>query len=160
MFSVDMPMGPDRVPAATQTAQIPKPAAAPLKGMVLLCIDNEPAILDGMRMLLSGWGCQVITAPSLTGAFESLKPAADAPFKKPDIIIADYHLDRGTGIEAIIALRWKLGQDIPAILLTADRSPGVRDKAGDKQIHVMNKPLKPAALRSFLAQTRASLPSE
>ncbi len=160
MFSVDMPMGPDRVPAATQTAQIPNPAAAPLKGMVLLCIDNEPAILDGMRMLLSGWGCQVITAPSLTGAFESLKPAADAPFKKPDIIIADYHLDRGTGIEAIIALRWKLGQDIPAILLTADRSPGVRDEAGDKQIHVMNKPLKPAALRSFLAQTRASLPSE
>lgn len=51
--------------------------------MVLLCIDNEPAILDGMRMLLSGWGCQVITAASLTEAFDSLKPAADAPFKSP-----------------------------------------------------------------------------
>ncbi|NBS01500.1 MAG: hypothetical protein EBS72_05005, partial [Rhizobiales bacterium] len=73
--------------------------------------------------------------------------------------IADYHLDRGTGIEAVVALRWKLGQDIPAVLLTADRSPGVRDEAGGKQIHVMNKPLKPAALRSFLAQTRASLSS-
>jgi CheY-like chemotaxis protein len=159
MFSVEMPMGPDRVPAAMQAVPVLEPAAAPLKGMVLLCIDNEPAILDGMRMLLSGWGCQVITAPSLTGAFESLKPAADAPFKRPHIIIADYHLDRGTGIEAIVALRWKLGQDIPAVLLTADRSPGVREEAGEKQIHVMNKPLKPAALRSFLAQTRASQPA-
>lgn len=158
VFSVDIPMGASIVPAARSESAPVGPVAAPLKDMVLLCIDNEPAILDGMNMMLSGWGCKVITAASLTEAFEALKSEQASAFKKPDIIIADYHLDRGTGIEAIIALRWKLGQDIPAVLLTADRSPAVRDEAGEKLIHVMNKPLKPAALRVFLAQTRASLP--
>ena len=78
-----------------------------------------------------------------------------AALQEPDVIVADYHLDEGDGIEAIVALRWKLGMELPAILITADRSPEVRDAATDKSIHVLNKPLKPAALRSLLAQARA-----
>ena len=30
----------------------------------VVCIDNEPAVLQGMQALLSGWGCTVITARS------------------------------------------------------------------------------------------------
>jgi Na+/proline symporter/signal transduction histidine kinase len=150
-FSVELPLGP-KLPAAAPSKETAHPMAAPLAGMIVLSIDNEPAILDGMRTLLTGWGCMVLTAASLAEAQQVLKRRKLVP----DIVIADYHLDEGDGIEAIIALRWKLGRALPAVLLTADRSPPVRDAAAEKDIHVMHKPLKPAGLRALLAQWRAT----
>jgi hypothetical protein len=44
---------------------------------------------------------------------------------------------------------------LPAALITADRTPQVREEATEKSIAVLNKPLKPAALRAVLAQWRA-----
>ncbi|WP_029029954.1 PAS domain-containing hybrid sensor histidine kinase/response regulator [Salinarimonas rosea] len=148
-FSVLLPVVAP-LPAMAQPAEAPIVPAMPLAGLRVLAIDNEPAILEGMRTLLGGWGCRVGTAASLKEAMERLR---DEP-AGPDVVIADYHLDEGTGIEAIAALRWKLG-DLPAILLTADRTLPVRDEAAEKHIHVLNKPLKPAALRALLARWRA-----
>jgi hypothetical protein len=39
-------------------------------------------------------------------------------------------------------------------LITADRSPRVREEARAHGIQVLNKPLKPAALRALLTQWR------
>jgi CheY-like chemotaxis protein len=72
----------------------------------------------------------------------------------PNGLLIDYHLDAGNGIEAIAALRWRFGAELPAILITADRSPAVREEARARDITVLNKPLKPAALRALLAQWR------
>ena len=69
-------------------------------------------------------------------------------------LLVDYHLDSGNGIDAIIELRWRLG-DLPAILITADRSPSVTEDARQRNIQVLNKPVRPAALRALLAQWRA-----
>ena len=38
-----------------------------------------------------------------------------------------------------------------AILITADRSAELRDAAANADIQLLNKPLKPAALRALLA---------
>ena len=35
----------------------PCPSPGRIAGLTVLCIDNEPAVLDGMRALLEGWGC-------------------------------------------------------------------------------------------------------
>jgi CheY-like chemotaxis protein len=43
---------------------------------------------------------------------------------------------------------------LPAILITADRSPDVRETARREGVQVLHKPLKPAALRALLAQWR------
>ena len=149
-FAVSLPLT-QAMPKSVQEAVVTPTIGAPLAGTLVLSIDNEPAILDGMKRLLTGWGCIAVTAPSLKDAMTEIKPYKSAP----DAIVADYHLDDGDGIEAIVALRWKLGKDIPAILVTADRSPEVRDAAAEKSIHVLHKPLRPAALRSLLAQARA-----
>ena len=71
----------------------------------------------------------------------------------PNGLLIDYHLDQGNGIEAIVALRARCG-DLPAILITADRSPAVREQARAEGSQVLNKPIKPAALRALLAQWR------
>jgi CheY-like chemotaxis protein len=51
-------------------------------------------------------------------------------------------------------LRRSIGTDLPAILITADRSRRVRDEARRRDVPVLNKPVKPAALRALLAQWR------
>jgi CheY-like chemotaxis protein/anti-sigma regulatory factor (Ser/Thr protein kinase) len=120
-----------------------------LAGITALCIDNEPAVLDGMETLLRGWGCEVIKAPGLAVALDAVSDKSIAP----NGLLVDYHLDQGNGIDAIIALRRRLG-DLPAILITADRSPDVREAARGEGVQVLHKPLKPAALRALLAQWR------
>jgi Na+/proline symporter/signal transduction histidine kinase len=122
--------------------------AKQLDGIRVLCIDNEPKILEGMQLLLSGWGCAVSTAASLEQALAL--PAA------PDVIFADYHLEEGVGTDAITALRANWGADIPALLVTADRTPEVRTAAEAERIALQNKPIKPAALRAFLNQVAAT----
>lgn len=120
-----------------------------LAGTTALCIDNEPSVLDGMETLLQGWGCEVIKAPDLETALTAIAASPSAP----NGLLVDYHLDHGNGIEAIIALRERYG-DLPAILITADRSPAMREQAMAQGIQVLQKPLKPAALRALLAQWR------
>ncbi|HEX5506970.1 MAG TPA: PAS domain-containing hybrid sensor histidine kinase/response regulator [Pseudolabrys sp.] len=121
-----------------------------LAGTTALCIDNDPAILDGMETLLRGWGCAVISSPDLAGALAQL--AEGAP--PPNGLLVDYHLDEGNGLEAIAALRHRCGADLPAILITADRSPDVHNAARIARIQFLHKPIKPAALRALLAQWR------
>jgi Na+/proline symporter/signal transduction histidine kinase len=148
-FSVDVPRStaaPAREPAR-QAAAIDR---VQLLGTVLLCIDNEPKILDGMEVLFGGWGCRVLKAPDLATAITVVAEAQTAP----NGLLVDYHLDRGNGIDAIDELRRRFGTDLPAILITADRSPVVRDAARAKDIQVLNKPIKPAALRALMAQWR------
>ncbi len=122
-----------------------------LLGTVVLCIDNEPKILDGMEALLGGWGCRVLKAPDLAE-----RRGRDRRRRKvsPNGLLIDYHLDKGNGIDAIAELRRRFGADLPAILITADRSPHVRDEARAHDVQVLNKPVKPAALRALMAQWR------
>ena len=94
----------------------------------------------------------MVTAPDLKGALAAIK----ASRLRPEVIVADYHLDDGDGLEVIKSLRWKMKVDMPAVLVTADRSPAVRDAAVAMNVHLLNKPVKPAALRALLAQWRAS----
>jgi CheY-like chemotaxis protein len=125
-----------------------------LDGMVVLCIDNERAILDGIETLLSGWGCRVLKAADLAEAMAALA----ANRLEPDGMLVDYHLDSGNGIAAISQLRGHLGRpdgrEIPAIVITADRSVRVSDEARAEGAHVLNKPIKPASLRALMMQWR------
>jgi Na+/proline symporter/signal transduction histidine kinase len=148
VFRIEMTKGaePSFVPAKTSLMPL---SSSTLSGMRILCIDNEPAILNGMTMLLTGWGCGVNSAGSLEGARGLVDQ--NAP---PDVIVADYHLDQGDGITAVQELRRVYARDIPAILITADRGTVVRETANRAGIAVLHKPLRPASLRALLAQFR------
>jgi CheY-like chemotaxis protein len=120
-----------------------------LAGKVVLCIDNDVSVLAAMRPLLEGWGCTVLTASDLSGSLAELRRAALAP----DIILADHHLEGGqTGIAAVHALSEELGARVPTILITADYSEGLREAAQASGYLLLNKPLRPAALRALMSQ--------
>ncbi|MGH6805866.1 MAG: hybrid sensor histidine kinase/response regulator, partial [Ensifer adhaerens] len=147
-FKVTVPLDAN---AGERVAAGPVPttkASEALNGLRVLCIDNEPRIIEGMRVLLSGWGCIVTTAESLAACTEMSTSAQE----RPHAIIADYHLDDGTGIEAIARIRALFGENIPALLVTADRSPEVRGAAERDGVGLQNKPVRPAAMRAWLTQ--------
>lgn len=147
VFSVEMPTA-VAVPSTRVLENVAASHGSALAGLVVLAIDNEPSILEGMSTVLSGWGCTALTAASQREA----ERVVHKHRLTPDILLADYHLDEADGLEAIVNLRWKLGKPIPAVLITADRSPGLRTLAAEKDVQMLPKPIRPAALRALLAQ--------
>ncbi|MBV8509431.1 MAG: hybrid sensor histidine kinase/response regulator, partial [Xanthobacteraceae bacterium] len=148
-FAVRVPLAP-AVAAERTIPRAPVRAALKLAGLHVICIDNEPKILDGMEALLVGWGCRVSKASDLPHALDVLS-SVQIP---PAAALVDYHLDNGNGLDVIAALRARFGADLPAILITADRDAQVRAAARAVGVSVLHKPLKPAALRASLAQWR------
>ena len=148
-FRVVIPLSstPLQTPASKTPATEAKASA--MAGLRVLCIDNEQSILEGMTLLLSGWDCRVIAALSAEDALNKLQAI------RPDVMIADYHLDDGTGIDAINRIRATFGADIPALIITADRTPEVRELAEKSAITVQHKPVKPASLRAYLTRMAA-----
>src|SRR5262249_30067410 len=147
-FSVRVPLAP--APAAERALRAPARAALKLAGLHVVCVDNEPKILEGMEMLLAGWGCRVSKAADLAGALAVLDQARTAPAGA----LVDYHLDGGNGLDLIRTLRERYGAELPALLITADRGAQVRDGARAMGVEVLHKPLKPAALRALIGQWR------
>ena len=148
-FSVEVPRASAAIVEPMPHA-VRKAATGQLAGTVVLCIDNEHTILDGMQMLLGGWGCRVLKAADLTEALAAIEGSG----LEPDGLLVDYHLDGGNGLGAITELRRRYGRDLGAILLTADRSVHVREEARAGGVQVLNKPVKPASLRALITQWR------
>jgi signal transduction histidine kinase len=148
-FSVILPAARALEPGLAAAAGPTRLAAGALSGLNVICIDNDARILEGMRLLLEGWGCNVSVFAS-SEPFASGRPKGDPP----DLILADYHLDGETGLDAIRKLRALYGGGTPAMLITADRSNEVRAAADLLDVPVINKPVMPAALRSMMTRVR------
>src|SRR5260370_12636001 len=75
-------------------------------------------------------------------------------------MLVDLHLDRGPdGLEVVEALRHAWGRAVPAALVTADREPTLRLRARARQVELLHKPVKPAALRALLRLSERTTPT-
>jgi len=149
VFSVTVPTAAAINHTAAVTSATPL-AQTPISGARIVCIENDPAILDGMKTLLKAWNAEVIAVTDPDTAVEAIEAAGG----RVTGLLVDYHLDRGNGVAAIRDIRRRFGENLPAILITADRSPHVRAAAREENIAVLNKPVKPASLRALLGQWR------
>ena len=73
VFSVTIPLYRGQLQAVV-SAPVKAHSTQPLKGIKVLCIDNEESILTGMQSLLSRWGCDVRTALNTSACETVLKP--------------------------------------------------------------------------------------
>jgi CheY-like chemotaxis protein/anti-sigma regulatory factor (Ser/Thr protein kinase) len=149
VFSVTVPTAKAVNHTAAVTSATPL-SRTPISGALIVCIENDPAILDGMKTLLKAWDAEVIAVADPDAAIEAIEAAGG----RVTGLLVDYHLDRGNGVAAIRDIRRRFGENVPAILITADRSPHVRAAAREENIAVLNKPVKPASLRALLGQWR------
>ncbi|MAG65176.1 MAG: hybrid sensor histidine kinase/response regulator [Pseudomonadales bacterium] len=144
VFSVRVPLS--RQPLVSQqSSSLGAHLAVPLQGRRLLVIDNEHMVLQSMQGLLQQWGADVLTAADLEQALSCLQGRA------PDLALVDYHLDGGrTGLQALTALREQFGAELPALMITADRTEECRQGARSLGVAVLNKPIKAGKLRASL----------
>lgn len=150
-FSVLIPLDTvTEAPAGDSGMAASTMAPASFEGLRVLVIDNEEPVQESMRALLERWGCQVETAGSAAQATEHCTGT--------DIILADFHLDENlTGCQAVDTVRCHFGRDIPAAIITADRSDKTRKLIGAQYLPVLNKPVKPNRLRALISSLVASM---
>lgn len=113
-----------------------------LKPLNVLCIDNDLTILAGMQRLLDKWGCHAFLAATPVEAQQVLQNHTI------QVLLVDQHLE--ADIEGLDFLL-QLDKSIPAALITADSDPELPQRVKQAGFTLLKKPLKPAALRAFLA---------
>jgi signal transduction histidine kinase len=146
-FSVSVPLVADLRHMAETT--VASALADPAHDKLVLVIDDDPLVLEGMGGILRGWGCGVLCADSEETALSCIA----AQRQWPDLIIADYRLGNArTGIQAIERLRSAVGLSIPAFLISGDTAPERLRNASEKGLHLLHKPVAPMRLRAMLNQ--------
>lgn len=146
-FSLEVPAG------VAEESSRPEAAApgdrAELSGRLVVVVDDEAAIVEGMKVLLSGWGIDVIG--SATG--DEVIQAVHSRERMPDLIIADYRLAGGAvGTDVIDRLRRELDPEIPAILITGSTGAERVSEADAKRYDLLLKPVNPEALRELIGR--------
>jgi CheY-like chemotaxis protein len=142
------------VPAVAAQARFAEPPAAPApatdasRGKLIIVIDDDTLVLDGMGGMLRDWGCRVVTGATPDAGLAGL-PGGE----RPDLIISDYRLTNGqSGITAIAELRQVFGAAIPAFLMSGDTAPERLREARESGHHLLHKPVRPMALRAMINQ--------
>jgi two-component system, OmpR family, response regulator VicR len=73
--------------------------ASPTMPVVVLVVDDEPAIVDVLVMIAMDYGCQCLRARDGKEALASVQ------HQLPDLILTDYMMPRMNGAEFIAALQ-------------------------------------------------------
>jgi Na+/proline symporter/signal transduction histidine kinase/CheY-like chemotaxis protein len=147
-FGVRVPVGRPVVHAPAVAR--PAPGLARLEGLVALCVDNDPTILQAMEAVLQRWGVRVVPAATIAEARAAFAGGGI------DAVLADYHLDGGEdGLTLIELLRHAAAQPVAAALITADHRAELTARARTLGCPVLRKPVQPAALRAFLGAVGA-----
>jgi signal transduction histidine kinase/CheY-like chemotaxis protein len=154
MFGVTVPLG---SPAEVE-ARAEQPPALDFGvgegGMIALLIEDDPNVRTATAALLGRWGVDVLEAASAREALDLVEQLGMAP----DVLLVDYHLADGrTGLQAVARLREAFGRELPAILITADRSRAVALEAERARAQLLTKPVAPAKLRSLLHWSQAAV---
>ena len=115
-------------------------------GLRVLVVDNEPEVLAATSGLLQRWGHAVEIAGDGAAALALLQA------QRFDVALVDHQLDAGESGLALIA-DWRARGLAPAALcmVSADRREEFLKAAAAAQLPVLHKPVKPAALRAWLA---------
>jgi two-component system, sensor histidine kinase len=146
-FSVLVPVVPRK--ASSETDAAIGPGTDPARGKLIVVIDDDALVLDGMAGLLRGWGSTVVSGETVEAVLARISEAG----RLPDLIISDYRLAGSmTGIDVIERLRAALCAQIPAFLISGDTAPERLRDAGDKGFHLLHKPVPPLRLRAIVNQ--------
>lgn len=154
MFSVCAPYAGERPAAPMRAAEPPPSAAYGFAGAHVVVVENDVPVREAMRVILERWSCR----PRLVATADQALGADGEDTVRPDIVLADYHLDNGElGLDVVRRLRQRHGA-LPAVIITADHSESITEEARAAGCEIMRKPVRPAELRALmqhiLGQTR------
>lgn len=127
-----------------------------LANMRILVIDDERTILEGLTVVLSNWGAEVLPAQTRAEALA----LADTWAQPPDMVISDLLLQGGdNGLDVIGALERHprgIGAGTARLLVTGETKPDRLREVASAGIAVLYKPVSPRVLRQAIQAQRAA----
>jgi len=148
MFAVIVPYGQVADSGIGQPRRESVPQhARPARPLNVVVIDDNHEALIGMAAILQKWGCRAVTSTAATDAVVQLI----SNDLEPDLVITDYHLAGGEkGDEAIAEVQREFDRPPPAVIMTSDPDPSLRERLRQRGFTVLDKPLNLAKLRAML----------
>ena len=133
--------------SVTVAAAAPRPvrmvavqAPANLRGLRVLCVEDDEDVLLGTAALIERWG----------GVVTAVTRIVDVPGEADwDAVIADYKLGAGDGLALLRELSERAGL---RVLVTATSGQDWAERLPREGIHVLSKPMPPLALQRLLEQ--------
>ncbi|MCF4129880.1 response regulator [Methylobacterium sp. SyP6R] len=113
---------------------------AAVRGLRVLLIEDDEAVLTATASLLRRWGCEVQAEPGIPASIAAV-----------DLLVADFDLGNGvTGAECIAAVRRLAGHEVPVVVISGHDEARVREERGAPDMPILSKPVRPAELRSVV----------
>lgn len=147
VFTLILPIG---KPVRAAVTDVPPRPRAPLTldRRHIVVVEDEPAVAEGLEILLKGWGATVSAFDTL----DAVAAWAAHTAVTPDLLIADYRLpEQHTGIEVIHLMRERFGAALPVIMVTGSTMSGHENEARSEDFHLLLKPVIPTRLRALIA---------
>lgn len=112
---------------------------------LIVVVDDDPSIVEGLGMVLEAWGYTVLTALTV----DDLRSRLGGLSGQPGLVLADHFLPGNhTGAEAVELVRAQCGRAVPAIILTGDTTPERHAEAVAAGYRLLHKPVQVPALRA------------
>ncbi|MEI7841974.1 MAG: ATP-binding protein [Gallionellaceae bacterium] len=131
-------------PVHLQTTSVDKKATSTFEKLNVLIVDDDPLVRKSTQGIVESWGCRVSMAATLTQVKE-VHNKADY-----DLVICDYRLPDGNGIEMSDWIQANFNIQPAFILISGDTSPEVLQSVNETGIHFLHQPVRPAQLRSLI----------
>ena len=147
-FALNVPVRMD-VPASTaRCAPAALPAPVMLADQLLMLVEDNPQLALAFTAMIEGFGAKVIHAHTAEEALALLTEIQLVP----DAMLIDYQLGSGdNGVQLYRTICQTYG-DVPAAIISAERSKSLRETCQDLGIQLVSKPIDKDRLRSLLGQ--------
>ncbi|MEO5373389.1 MAG: ATP-binding protein [Alphaproteobacteria bacterium] len=128
-----------------------------LEGRLVVVIEDEPTIRDGMEMVLESWGCDTLAVASADEAIEALRETG----MRPDLVIVDYRLAHNQSGDRVLArLKAMYEGPVGGIIITGDTAPDLLRDMRTDGVRLLHKPVRTDLLHLALVETFAGLDSD
>ncbi|WP_299965979.1 PAS-domain containing protein [uncultured Roseobacter sp.] len=136
-FTLAVPIDAAALPRDINQSAPARPAQHDLSGLLVMLVENDPAFAAALSLVVEDMGGDVILAQSAEEALELMHEIQ----LMPDAFLIDYQLGGDwTGIDLYHRLTEIYGQ-VPAAILSADRTRELRQRCKDLGIPLISKPV-------------------
>lgn len=144
-FSIEVPAG-NVWQSDVGEPEISEMIGGEFVNLSVLLAEDDQVLRQATKDLLERWGIAVHAVTSETEAHELLRDSG----LRPQLIIADYSLRGQHGTDVVKSIRQQLGEEVPAIVVTADTDPALLTRLKAEGFPVLIKPASPPRLRVLM----------
>ena len=143
------------VPISAIAPRAEPPVGTPLRARFVLVVEDDQAVREATVDLLRMWGA----APLALASMAAVAAVAGQWRRAPDLIVTDLRLpDQRDGFELIAWMCEEFNRPIPALVMTGDAVTLAPAEGLPGALHILHKPVAPAAMLAALRTLLANAP--